>query len=298
MIDFILIGIALFGLIIGSITDIKKREIPDWISYFLVLSAFGARLIYSITTNDWMFTLYGLLGFAIFFGLATVLFYTGQWGGGDSKLLIGMGIIFATTPKYIINVLRPELGGFHFLVGFTINLFLVGAVYSFAWSFVLSIIRFKEFKKVFVNKFKNANKIIKYSIYTVSGLTLIGGLLTSNFLIKLSLITISVMIIGTSFIFLYIKSVEKACMYKKVLPSELVEGDWVLKNVMIDNKIVYKTKKTGIEKIDIEKLIELEKENKVNKITIREGVPFIPSFLIAFFVTSFIGNLLTILMGF
>ena len=47
---FGLLIIAFVALIAGSYTDIKKREVPDWISLGLIFVGLGARLIYS--NND------------------------------------------------------------------------------------------------------------------------------------------------------------------------------------------------------------------------------------------------------
>jgi Flp pilus assembly protein protease CpaA len=66
MIDLLLLLIGLIGLIIGSLTDLKSREVPDWLNYFLIASGLGLRLIYSISTWEWSYFLYGLVGFAVF----------------------------------------------------------------------------------------------------------------------------------------------------------------------------------------------------------------------------------------
>ena len=82
MIDLLLLLVGLAVFIIGSITDIKTREIPDWVSYSAIILGLGLRLLYSLSTLDWSFFLYGLLGFGIFLALGLFMFYTGQWGGG------------------------------------------------------------------------------------------------------------------------------------------------------------------------------------------------------------------------
>ena len=76
---------ALIALIIASYTDITTREVPDWINYGLIIFGLGARLIYSLVTFEWSYILNGLLGFGCFLVVSLIMFYMGQWGGGDSK---------------------------------------------------------------------------------------------------------------------------------------------------------------------------------------------------------------------
>ena len=40
--------IAFFALLIGSYTDIKTREVPDWINFGLIGTGFGINLLFSL----------------------------------------------------------------------------------------------------------------------------------------------------------------------------------------------------------------------------------------------------------
>ena len=91
MISYILITAGLIGLLIATMTDIKTREVPDWLSYSLIVIGLGVRLIYSLFEWNFSYVLFGFIGFGIFFLIALFMYYTKQWGGGDSKLLMGLG---------------------------------------------------------------------------------------------------------------------------------------------------------------------------------------------------------------
>ena len=84
IIDIILLSIAFIALVIATITDLKTREVPDWLSYSVIFMGIGIRGIYSLATFDYMYLVYGLAGLGIFVAIAYAMFYTGQWGGGDS----------------------------------------------------------------------------------------------------------------------------------------------------------------------------------------------------------------------
>ena len=66
LLEFIFI-LALVWLIVASIQDIKKREIPNWLSFSLIVFALAFRALYSVINLDVRFFMYGLLGLGIFF---------------------------------------------------------------------------------------------------------------------------------------------------------------------------------------------------------------------------------------
>jgi len=78
-------------------------------------------------------------------------------------------------------------------------------------------------------------------------------------------------------------------MLKLVEPKELTQGDWVAKDYFHGRKKIAGPKDLGIEKKQIDLLVELRKNKKINKILIKHGIPFVPSFLIAFIVSLIFG---------
>ena len=94
MINTIIFFIGLILLLYGSYTDIKKREVPDYANYFSIIAIIGLRLIDAIYTSEWNIFLQSILWFIGFVILGYIMFYSGQWGGGDSKVLMVMGLVF------------------------------------------------------------------------------------------------------------------------------------------------------------------------------------------------------------
>ena len=283
IIDIILLIILTSMLIISTITDLKTREVPDWISFSLIVIALSLRLIYSLISKQWGFFITGLIGFGVFFILANALYYTKQWGGGDSKLLMGLGAGLATYPEFLLKYFSPNLE-FNILGIFLINLLLAGSINGIIWSFILGIRNKEKFKQEF-------KKIVK-SKKMISGLItslLITTALTIILLIyKIPLILTFIPLLVTSIfviVIISIKAIEKSCMYKIISPNQLSEGDWI-----VDKSIrkKYNISELGIENYQIIKV----KEDKLKKILIKEGIPFIPSFFIAFLITLIFGNIL------
>src|SRR3989344_2357137 len=118
-------ALAFLVLFIGSITDLKTREVPDWVNYGLMTSGVALNLAFTVIYSNFYFILSSLIGLAVFFGIAWVMFYSGQWGGGDSKMLIGLGAAIG---------IDYRMGSEQFLLGFFLNLVFVGAIYGIFWS--------------------------------------------------------------------------------------------------------------------------------------------------------------------
>jgi hypothetical protein len=79
--------------------------------------------------------------------------------------------------------------------------------------------------------------------------------------------------------------IEETCMIKVIPIHKLTEGDWIVKDIYIDKKYITGPKDLGVSREQIELLKKYSKKGKIKTIAIKEGIPFIPAFLIAFIVT-------------
>ena len=280
--------LSFIALLIGSITDLKTREVPDWLNYGLVFSGLGLNFLFSIIYSNSSFIINSLIGLAIFFGIAYIMFYAGQWGGGDSKMLMGIGAMIG------IDV---GASSSQFLFGFFINALFVGAIYGLLWSLYLVFKNknkfWKEFSKILAEK-----KFVRWkqTILVSLVLLLILFFVINLYEIKILILSIAFLMIATFYLWIFVKTVEKTCMCKLVEPFKLTEGDWIVKNIYVGGKYITGPKDLGISKSQIRKLVEFYKKRKVKKILIKEGIPFVPSFLVAFVITWIFGNFLVLLI--
>ncbi len=272
IIDILLLGIALAVLLAGSYTDIRTREVPDWINFSLIAAGIGLRGIYSLATFEWSYFIHGLIGLGLFVALGYFMFYAGQWGGGDSKMLMGMGA-----------VLGFDLAFDSLLVVFIVNILFAGALYGLAWGIVSAFVQRKAFIREFKKLMSSRTVVIIRKVYLIS--IAIAFIAVVFFVDDLLLKWLSV---GMLFIFyisfyavIFIKSVENSCMLRWVRPSVLTEGDWIAKEVKVKGKKIVGPKDLGISKDQIRKLKDL----KVKKILVKYGIPFVPSFLLAFLIS-------------
>ncbi|MBW2966860.1 hypothetical protein KY362_00070, partial [Candidatus Woesearchaeota archaeon] len=103
--------------------------------------------------------------------------------------------------------------------------------------------------------------------------------------------------LGTLYLWLAVKSVENISFYKHVDPRKLTEGDWIAKDIIINRKRICGPKDLGISREQIATLAKLKKKGKVKKVLVKNGFPFVPSFLLAFIATYLWGNIVFNLVG-
>ena len=84
------------------------------------------------------------------------------------------------------------------------------------------------------------------------------------------------------------KVIEKLHFVKKIKIFELTEGDWLAKDVMVNNKMILSKKIPELEKKHIETL----KKNNIHEVWVRIGIPFVPAILITFILTIIIYGIL------
>jgi len=261
MIDILWI-VAFLWLAAASVTDIKKREVADWLSFSLLSIALAVRSAQSIAQWDYHPILMSLAGLAFFFIIANALYYGRLFAGGDAKLMIALGAVIPSAD--LIS-----------------NLLVIGSVYGIAYSLVLAILNRKAVM-IELRKYKNY-MLISFFLFL---LFLSGYLFTYNPLLLL----ITIMIIAVPGLFFFVNAVEKSSLIKKVPASGLTEGDWLFKDIRIKGKVI-KANFEGLTK----KEIALIKKARLN-VYIKEGIPFIPVFFLAFVVTAVVGNLFLIFL--
>ena len=77
-------------------------------------------------------------------------------------------------------------------------------------------------------------------------------------------------------------------MVKNVSVNKLVEGDWIVGDIKIKGKYICGPKDLGISMTQI----SLLRKNHVKEVLVKEGIPFVPAFLIALIVSLIFGNIL------
>lgn len=262
-----LLVLALVWIIFASIQDLKKREVANWISFSLIIFALGFRFFYSFFSGDLNFFYQGLIGMGIFFIIGNLLYYGRVFAGGDTKLMIALGTVLPFSESFLVNVKI-------FILFFLVFLF-VGGFYGLTINIILSLKNFKKFKKEFSNRFSKNKKRI-YSIMFL-GLVLMAFGFT-----EITIFILGLLIFISPYFYVYARAVDESCMVKKIKANKLTEGDWLYKNIGAGKKLI-KVNWEGLNEKEI-KLIQ----KRYKSILIRQGIPFVPVFLISFLVLIFL----------
>lgn len=106
MIENLVFIFLILAFIIASYEDIKKREVYDYLNFFLVFLVITFALFNSLILNSFDPIKYVGFGLILGFLIGSILFYMGIWGGGDAKFLIG----FCGSVYYIKDFAKETFG--------------------------------------------------------------------------------------------------------------------------------------------------------------------------------------------
>jgi Flp pilus assembly protein protease CpaA len=285
--EFLLLATAFAALAVASYTDIRTREVPDWVSYGLVAAGLGLRLVWSASIASWAPLASGVLGLAAFLALAYALFYLGQWGGGDSKLLMGMGAVLGLEPSVRGIVNGP-------LLGFLVNMLVVGAAYGALWSIALGIRNWARVRRQLAVMGKGS-AALRWAVLAAFGLVAMLALIApADARVPIALLALSMLMVLAAVVF--VKAVEQSCMLSWVHPKLLTEGDWIAKDVIVKGKVIAGPKDLGVSLAQIALLKRLAGRGRVRKVLLKTGMPFVPCFLLAFLLLLAAGNVAFLLV--
>lgn len=274
MLELALFSVAAVLLLIATYTDIRTREVPDWLNFAGIVSGIGIRLLWALGTGEWSMLGWGILGFAFLFVIGCLMYYTGQWGGGDSKLLMALGALL----------------GFGFawqnvLLSFLLWALLAGAAYGLVWSMVLAL----RNKKQFVLRYHVLSHRYRWAhapAWLAFALGIAFAIASDDPLFRILMLVIGLCVPVLLYLALLVKAVEHCCMLKTYPVSKLTEGDWIAQAVYVKGKYVCGPKDLGATKKHIAQLKKL----RVKNVLVKEGIPFVPSFLLAFALMALVGS--------
>ena len=268
MFEIIVLSVfALIWLIFASVQDLRTRMVSNWISFSLIIFVLGFRFFYSLFNENFAFFYQGLIGLGIFFVLGNLLYYGRMFAGGDAKLMIALGTILPFSETLLMNIKI-------FILFFILFLF-VGAFYGLAWSIFLSFKNFKVFKKEFSKQLNKNKKIIYSSVFFAIILIILG-------FYEILFFYFGILAFIFPYLYVYAKAIDDSCLVKKIKTNDLEEGDWLYNNLKIGKKFI-KANWYGLNKEQIKKI-----QKKYKEIKVRQGIPFVPVFLISFLILIYI----------
>jgi len=263
--DAFLTVALLVGLGVASWRDLRAREVPDLVSLGLVaLGVLGALSLAIVARDPWRLVP-AITGVVAGFAMGTVLYRTRQWGGGDAKLLAGVGAI--------LGLWAP---GYRLLV-FLVLLAFSGAAYGIAWTAWLIVRHWRPFRTAFARRIREPG--VHRVRLALVGLGAVGILLLLfvpwpyTLLIGLALLGAYLLLYG----WIVSRTLEETALTKDCPVGNLEEGDWLVADVRKGARLIARASRTGVSLREIAAL----RRARVRTVRVREGIPFVPAFLIA-----------------
>ncbi|OYT41739.1 MAG: hypothetical protein B6U86_01790 [Candidatus Altiarchaeales archaeon ex4484_43] len=287
-------GITAFFLLLASCFDLKTGEIPEKLTRGLIVIVITTAMICSIYRVNPSFLLASVVVGTGFFILGYVMFYLGEWGGGDVKLLAGIGcsLGFLNSMNYFTEISSPLYleGIFPYYIDYFINLAIVSSPYIIIYSFLLGLMKPQVFEE-FTGYFKKKNSIMLILLSFAPFLLALN--LGMN---RLALIYLSVPFLVL--ISLYLKAVEEIALQKTVDVDELKEGDILANDLIVDGrKVASKRNMEGLDRNQIAEIKRLASEGKISNVKVRWGIRFAPILFLAFLLTLIFGDVLEIIVA-
>lgn len=224
-------------------------------------------------------------GASVGYTIGVTLYWSRQWGGGDAKLLAGVGAILGFDIAYLYQILGGNALPAPSFAWFLVLLLISGAVYGAAWLGILAIIR----RKVFLPAFRTtlaSMRVLRFIVWGLTALVLALGVYSTvqlDALYGVFCVVLAAIIYGGFYLVVAVRAAEHALMTVPRTPKQLVAGDWVLGPIIIGKKTIIPKASAGVSEREI---AALRKAAPAKKVFIRQGVPFVPSFLLAFLILT------------
>ena len=272
-----LFWVFLIGILIAMVQDLKRREVDNWLNFVIMI--FGIVFwLFLVVVGEADVSLLLQVGFLFIMGfvLMNIFYYSHVFAGGDAKLLWAMSVFFVGATFFD--------SGLNLLV-FCFFLFLCGGVYGMIYSFVLYGMNFKK-SNVKIGEQLVRLKFMWFVVFAV--VVFVLGFWNSLFF------GVGIFIIAFPLLFGFAKGLEDVVMIKNVSGKNLRLGDWLACDVKVGSKVI----RASFDGVTEEEIKLLRKKNNV---MIKEGIPFVPSFLFGFilywFYSAEVVKMLSVMFG-
>lgn len=287
MLSLIVVLVATVFLLLASIVDLKTGEIPERYSLGLAAIILAFSITHSIV--DWS-TSYAVNAFVLGLGyllIGYVIYVLGGWGGGDVKLMAGVGCTLGYLNSLGYTWQFSNITPYY--ITYLMDMGFLAVPYAVLYSMVLT-----ASKPVVIGEFKQAlgrRRIITF--LAASFIPTIATYYLGFSTLALLYLVLPLFTLAT----IYLKTVEHAALRKTIKVSELREGDIPAEDVILGGKKIASSKCIeGVTKEQMDKIKKLSTEGKIpGKITIKWGVKFAPVILFSFLLTVTVGNLMEII---
>ncbi len=281
MFELISLTAAFIGSVIGGVHDLKTSDMPDIVPYTMILIALLIHGYESyLAWSYWPLLNSAIVGLGLL-AFGYLMYFTGQWGGGDGWMLAAIGFLLPTFNRAMV---------LPFPVTYMFNVFLIGTVYMLAYALVFAlmnrniIVHFNKSMKA-VGKSLAGWSVVLFALLFAANIFLLNKF-NLGFDLLFSLQNTALILLATIGIFSiykFAKSVEELGFKKRIPVSKLKVGD-----VLLENKY--------FEGITEKQLKQIRHSKRF--VWVKEGVRFAPTFPLALLFTLIYGDSLLLFIRF
>jgi Flp pilus assembly protein protease CpaA len=271
MFELLLIAIALIGSFAAGLYDLKTSNIPDKLCILMIIAGLLLHSVYSFSTGDSAILINSLVFGGLFLAFGLLMYFTGQWGGGDGELLVAIGILLPQLT--LVKTVFP------FAISFFINSFFIGAAYSIIYSLILSY-RNPSISKTFFISIKSPLLLATLAIFLTLSIVSFFYIKYFSFLFFLTFILI--------LFWKFSKSIEQG-FFKRIPVSKLKADDMLGED--IPRLKIYKRFIKGLTKEQVSKIKKIKKY-----VLVREGIRYGVVFPLTLLFTLLFGDIFFLLL--
>lgn len=278
--EILVFSLTILAFILASYEDIKKKEIYDYLNFAFVFFILTIAIIDSILTASFDPIKYAGFGMLIGFVLGSLLYFSGVWGGGDAKFLIGFSAASFYIFPYSTTLISQEILNYVFTT-------ITTSLQTILQQISLILIIINSIAILYICYFllkKNHIQIVKNAFYQLLALILFtGGLLFTQYpllILILGILAFIIIFFADEYMFysvFYLKKKHLTQLKLKDIPNTPLSKKMPLNHTMY-----------GLSQTQLNEITKL----KDKEITIRKILP--TSLLIALNFIIYIGLILSI----
>ena len=191
------------------------------------------------------------------------------------SILIGLNYLI-----YVMNIITLDninVQILSFVIEFMFYSFLAGGIISLILIFYFYLKNYHKCSIIF-------SKFQKIILYSFSAVIILGSIIFTKL----------IFLIFIPFLYVLLKiakRVEKHMFVNKKELNQIVPGDWIVEDIVVDGKKIYTIEnfKLGVSEEQIKRLKELaKKHSNLNSIYVKDGIAFLPPLFIGFLLIIFL----------
>ncbi len=101
--------IVLISLLYATISDIKLREVPNWLTLGLLAYGILVNSVFFILSSNFLNLTYFLIFVAVVFGICYLFWRLGIFAGGDAKLFAGISAVIPFQTFFIFGIVDSKI---------------------------------------------------------------------------------------------------------------------------------------------------------------------------------------------